>query len=90
VALVDGLYVSGSTEALSKLLGESVEGWRLCLGFAGWEAGQLEREIREGAWLTAPASAARTLSTDPGETWRSVLADIGVDPAHLVQGGGVH
>jgi putative transcriptional regulator len=90
VALVDGLFVSGSTEALTKLIGESVEGWRLCLGFAGWEAGQLEREIREGAWLTAPATAGRVLGTSPADTWRSVLSDIGVDPAHLVQGGGVH
>jgi putative transcriptional regulator len=90
VALVDGLYVSGSTEALTKLIGESVDGWRLCLGFAGWEAGQLERELREGAWLTAPATAARVLGTKPDDTWRSVLSDLGVDPAHLVQGGGVH
>jgi len=90
VALAPGLYVSGSTEALTQLLGESVDGWRLCLGFAGWDAGQLERELREGTWLVAPATAERVLSTPPDETWRGVLSDLGVDPAHLVQGGGVH
>jgi putative transcriptional regulator len=33
------------------------QGLLVTLGYAGWEAGQLEREIGENAWLTVEATA---------------------------------
>jgi putative transcriptional regulator len=37
--------------------GEGPENYVIALGCAGWDAGQLEREIAENSWLTAPAKS---------------------------------
>ena len=37
--------------------GSGPENYVVALGCAGWEAGQLEREITENTWLTTPANA---------------------------------
>ena len=36
--------------------GSGPENYLVALGCAGWEAGQLEREITENTWLTTPAN----------------------------------
>ncbi len=53
------------------------------LGYAGWSAGQLERELRENAWLTAPADPALLFDVPPDQRWHAATASIGVDPTHL-------
>lgn len=44
--------------------GEGPDNYLVALGCAGWEAGQLEREISENAWLTAPADNDLLFSKD--------------------------
>jgi putative transcriptional regulator len=52
----------------------------LALGYAGWGPGQLEQEILQNAWLSAPADA-DLLFDDQHETkWRRALAKLKVDP----------
>jgi putative transcriptional regulator len=43
--------------------GESPHDFRLLLGYAGWGAGQLEGELKAGAWLPT--------ALDPQLCWRS-------------------
>jgi putative transcriptional regulator len=60
------LAVCNDPEALHAILrGEPPEDFRLLLGYAGWGPGQLEGELREGAWLAGEVDAALVLSTDP-------------------------
>jgi len=47
---------------------------RFFSGYAGWGAGQLEGELREGAWLVLDAREADPLTPDPDRLWRGVLA----------------
>lgn len=55
----------------------------VALGCAGWDAGQLEQELTDNDWLTAPADA-ELLFTLPLETrWEAAAGRIGVDFAHL-------
>ena len=83
----DGLFVSASRNTLSRLC-ELEEGRFHCYaGYAGWEAGQLEREIEEGSWVYAPADAESVLDLDPEEMWTAVLRSQGIEPGALVQGG---
>lgn len=42
-------------------------------GYAGWSPGQLDDELRRGAWLTHPASLDLVFHAEPGEIWRLVL-----------------
>ena len=93
VEIKDGLYVSSSLDILKLLLGEnggSTGQFRLCLGYAGWGPGQLEKELQEGAWLSAPISRKHALETPPTQAWDNVLRDMGIDPAMLLHVGGVH
>ena len=51
-----GINLSGSAEILTLIgSGNGPERYLLLLGYAGWEAGQLESEIADNAWLTSKA-----------------------------------
>jgi len=88
--VLDGLYVSATSESLQELLKKGHRTLRLILGYAGWGEGQLEREMVEGAWITAKAHAKYIFETPPAETWNRVLNDMGVDPNRLMMGTGFH
>jgi putative transcriptional regulator len=44
------------------------------LGYAGWGAGQLEREMARRDWYTAPDDPQLVFDEDRGEVWRRALA----------------
>ncbi|MBR6389526.1 MAG: YqgE/AlgH family protein [Opitutales bacterium] len=43
------------------------------IGYAGWDANQLNREIAEGTWLTMPADLEFISQFDPFELWEELL-----------------
>lgn len=51
----------------------------VALGYSSWEKGQLEQEIMENSWLTAPASAEILFHTPIAERWREAARLIGID-----------
>ncbi len=55
----------------------------MALGYSGWGAGQLEREIIENGWLTCPANPDLLFDTDIDRKYDRVLASIGIDQARL-------
>ena len=55
----------------------------LALGYAGWDAGQLDAEIQANGWLLAPADADIVFGRDNGAKWNQALGKIGVDPRLL-------
>jgi putative transcriptional regulator len=55
----------------------------LALGDAGWGPGQLDREISENAWLSAPADEALVFGEDFSAKWRQALAALKIDPLLL-------
>lgn len=88
--LAEGLFVSGSKDTLRILLENGREPFRLILGYAGWGAHQLENEMAQGAWLTAKMNVNHVFHTDPAQTWNAVLSELGVNPANLAVGHGIH
>ena len=60
----------------------------LALGYAGWGAGQLEREIRENVWLTCEADEALIFDDDFESKWTRALAKLRIDPKFLSAEGG--
>lgn len=46
---------------------------RIFAGYAGWDAGQLERELEFGMWHVVPAQPTDVFDPDPGTLWRRVL-----------------
>ena len=60
----------------------------LALGYAGWAPGQLEQELLEDAWLTAPADMDILFRLPPEERYAAALRKIGIDPANLASSSG--
>ncbi|MDH5654985.1 MAG: YqgE/AlgH family protein [Spirochaetia bacterium] len=47
------------------------------LGFSGWAPGQLENEMKQGAWVIHKASARIVFHKNPEEGWKDALRDKG-------------
>lgn len=60
----------------------------LSLGYAGWEAGQLEREMLANGWLTAEAGDELIFGGDNAHKWQSALKSLGIDPLMLSAAAG--
>lgn len=55
----------------------------LALGYAGWGPGQLDEEIQQNAWLSAPADIDLVFDGDDDTKWRRALARLKIDPLLL-------
>ena len=55
----------------------------LALGYAGWAPGQLDDEIRNNGWLTAPASEQLVFEIDNEQKWEASAQQIGIDLGKL-------
>jgi putative transcriptional regulator len=55
----------------------------MALGYAGWGAGQLEREIQENGWLTCPAKSDLLFDADMDSKYDRVVASLGIDLSRL-------
>ncbi len=58
------------------------------LGYVGWEAGQLEQELTQNAWLTVPASTAIIFDLPWEQRLPAAMKLLGVDLACLADGAG--
>jgi putative transcriptional regulator len=60
-------------DAPPEILAGEIAHMRIFAGYAGWTSGQLESEIRQGAWYLIDAEPGDTFHADPGGLWRAVL-----------------
>lgn len=80
IEVCEGAYLGGDLNFLQDtILNESEQGplIRLCFGYSGWTAGQLEREFLDGQWFLAPASSKHIFETPPEKLWQGLLRDLG-------------
>lgn len=86
VVIGDDLMMTASREILQVLASPEDRRPRraaMAIGYAGWDAGQLEREIRENVWLTCDPDEALIFGLDHDAKWSRALAKIGVSPEKL-------
>ena len=89
ITLGTELGVTGTVDALSAaMLGNGPKDKLLILGYAGWGAGQLEREIQENSWLIADPSADLIFSSALDDKWDHAVGTLGFDPAMLSTAAG--
>jgi putative transcriptional regulator len=85
----DGVALTASLDVLKAIAdGGGPRRGFLALGYAGWGPGQLDREITENAWLSAPASLDLLFDTNHETKWRRAMAILKVDPILLSQTAG--
>ena len=82
---VDGGYsITGTIEALKDIArGEGPGDLLFILGYAGWDAGQLDIEIQKNAWLVVEPDPALVFDGAPEEKWTRAVDKLGFDPAML-------
>lgn len=80
LALPNGLMVTTSKDILENLTSEEApEQFILALGYAGWDAGQLEEELAQNSWLTIPADPHIIFELSHAQKWQGAAQSLGVD-----------
>lgn len=82
---IDDLFsISGTVDSLRAIVnGYRPEKMLFTLGYAGWSEGQLEKELQDNVWMTAPASYEIVFNSQTDQMWENAFAVIGVNPSML-------
>lgn len=76
----DGLCVTTSHDILEAIAdGTGPTDMMLLLGYAGWDAGQIEEELASNSWLTCPANNAIIFNVPSDKRWEAAGALLGVN-----------
>ena len=87
--LSDTLSLTSTKDVLEVLVkNEAPEKAMLAVGYSGWGAGQIERELQDNAWIVADADEALIFDTDLNSKWNKALASLGIKPEMLSRTGG--
>ena len=90
VTLADGLCLTTSRDIMEAIaIGEGPEATLVCLGYAGWDDGQLEQELADNVWLSVASSgcgcaaAGAATSTSTSVTTRLFIHIAGSPPPSM-------
>ncbi len=76
----DGMHLTTSLDILHDIAQhKGPDHYLVMLGYAGWSAGQLERELQDNAWLTAPANPGITFHPNIDARWQLAFDQLGFD-----------
>lgn len=74
------LSITTSRDILEAMAhGEGPHKSLIALGYAGWQAGQLEKEMRDNSWLISPSNNGILFDTPPEQRWNAAAGLLGVD-----------
>jgi len=80
----DAIQVTTSRDVLAAMArGEGPSDAFIALGYAGWDSGQLERELKENAWVSMPVDARVVFDLPFEERWAGAWRLMGVDVGRL-------
>jgi putative transcriptional regulator len=70
-----GLYLSAERDVLEQVLNRGVPApnLRLYIGYSGWGAGQLARELKQGDWYPIPGSQELIFADRPQTLWDELI-----------------
>lgn len=75
--LSEGLFLSRTMSTLRNIIERDAQFW-LALGSAGWGPEQLDQEIAQGDWVTAPLDIELILSMPLSDRYPTALAMVGL------------
>ena len=76
ILIEDNIWWGGDIDAIRDLISAgkiTPSQIRFFLGYSGWSAGQLERELREDSWIIARVKADIVMNNRGDNTWKRVL-----------------
>jgi len=82
--LDDGLALTATIDILRAIArGQGPARYILALGYAGWDAGQLDAELQDNGWLAAPVDPELVFARDDEAKWHKAIQQLGIDPSLL-------
>jgi putative transcriptional regulator len=85
----DQIQVTTSRDVLAAMArGQGPEDAFIALGYAQWEEGQLEQELRDNSWLTLPANEAVLFNLPYEDRWLAAWRSLGVDVNQVIPRAG--
>jgi putative transcriptional regulator len=76
----DSVQVTTSRDILAAMArGDAPSDAFIALGYAGWDSGQLEREMADNAWLSMPVDARVVFELPFEERWLAAWRLLGID-----------
>lgn len=89
LAVSDDIQLTLSRDVIDAIAsGEGPEKSLVALGYAGWEAGQLEREMLANSWLNVTATPELVFDTPFAERWNSAARTLGIDISRMSSDAG--
>jgi len=89
LAVSENIRLTLSRDILDAMAtGEGPQHSLVALGYAGWEAGQLENEMLANSWLNVPATPELVFETPFAERWDLAARTLGVDIACMSSDAG--
>jgi len=80
----DSLHVTTSRDVLAAMAeGRGPAPAVIALGYAGWEAGQLDDELLQNAWLTVPCDDALIFELPYEQRWHAAARLLGVELSRI-------
>jgi putative transcriptional regulator len=80
VSVSEDIKLTLSRDVLDAIaVGSGPEKSLIALGYAGWDAGQLEAEMLSNTWLSVPASQEIIFDMPFEQRWRSAANTLGID-----------
>ena len=80
----DTIQVTTSRDVLAAMArGEGPSDAFIALGYAGWESGQLEREMKENAWASMPVDPRVVFELPFEQRWAGAWRLLGIDVDRL-------
>ncbi|WP_366655729.1 YqgE/AlgH family protein [Fodinicurvata sp. EGI_FJ10296] len=88
--IADDVALTATIDILKAIsAGEGPHRHVLTLGYAGWDAGQLDAELQSNGWLVAPSDDAILFDHDWSTKWERAIRVLGVD-AFMLSGEAGH
>jgi len=84
MAVSDSLHVTTSRDVLAAMAkGEGPVQAVIALGYAGWEAGQLDEELLQNAWLTVPCDDSLIFELPFEHRWHAAARLLGIELSRI-------
>ncbi len=86
VQITDNIYWSGDFEKLKELIKNNsicTNDIRFFIGYAGWDEGQLEEELKCDSWIVTDVDFSAIMRNNSSNLWRDVLKNMGEQYAVL-------
>jgi putative transcriptional regulator len=84
LAVSNDIHLTLSRDVIDEMAaGSGPQQTLVALGYAGWEAGQLEYEMLANSWLTVPASTDIVFEMPFDQRWMSAAQTLGIDISQI-------